>query len=549
MPEEGYVATATDGSSFGSAAGLTKDQLLECAYRPLWVWLRGTLITAYWLAWLIMLVTAVVIIKNAPKCNSPQPLEWWQRSPIYQVQVESFSDGGDPVNGQGDIAGLENRLDYIEKLGVRTVCLSSIFDSPLKDPSSVIDFKNVAPQFGTLEDFMKLVKKIQEKDMRLVLDFIPNHTSNKHQWFQKSVRREDPYTYYYVWRGAGGESSNGEPLPPNDCLSENGESAWEWNEERKEFYFHQFSRDQPDLNYRSPELLQEMKDILSLWLQRGVNGFRLKDVSHLVEDDTFNNYTFNNVEGFDILQEFREVMDNNSVYETKVLLVEDDIPLDALPLYYGNTSKPLAHLAISTKFSTNIESNITAIEMFNNVQMWLDILPGTAWPNWMVGDKDVNRLASRVGPSLADAINMIILLLPGTPLTYYGDEIGMEDVNDTQDTLSTHSKEVSYSPMQWNADKHAGFSSANHTWIPVNGNYPTVNVEMEERADWSHMKLYRALVESRSTEAVMNGETELKLLGDHVFTYTRSKISNRAVFFPGRGGVVLTFVPNFPIDS
>ncbi|XP_021941641.1 maltase 1-like isoform X2 [Zootermopsis nevadensis] len=555
-------------------------------------------------------------------------MDWWQTTVLYQIYPRSFQDSdGD---GTGDLKGIESRLDYIKDLGVGAIWLSPIYKSPMKDFGyDIQDFRDIAPVFGTMDDFHSLSRAMKERGIKLVLDFVPNHSSNLHEWFQKSVKREAPYTDYYVWTDAKGFEPEGTPIPPNNWRSVFGGSAWEWNQERHQFYLHQFLKEQPDLNYRNPWVLQEMKNVLQFWLDQGVDGFRMDAVAHLLEDEELRDepvkdedsideysqldhkYTFNLPKVLDILREFRILLDKNSENGTKIMITEVYMPVEKLMAYYGNKSHPIAHFPFNFELISVSQENISAQSIYSTIMTWMDNLPKGAWPNWVSGNHDNSRMATRFGNELVDAINMIMLLLPGTPVTYNGEEMGMEDTDvsweQTKDTVGINAGPMKYklfsrdperTPMQWNAGMNAGFSTANQTWLPVNPNYKTLNVQSQLNAKWSHIKVYKLLAKARKTEAIMNGELAIRVLEDCVLVYTRVKkgfpgymvvvnfavdtvivdltkldhvpnesfiyvfsttyahsftakkrISNSEVMMPGQGGMVLTFVPEFPEET
>ncbi|KAJ9598138.1 hypothetical protein L9F63_026758, partial [Diploptera punctata] len=382
---------------------------------------------------------------------------------------------------------IESRLDYIKELGVGAVWLSPIYKSPMKDFGyDIEDFKDIAPVFGTMEDFRSLSRAMkQEIDIKLLLDFIPNHSSDQHEWFKKSLMKQEPYTDYYVWADAKGVDDDGKPMPPNNWKAVFGGSAWEWKEERQQFYLHQFLKQQPDLNYRNPKILPWSVDVLQFWLDQGVDGI---------------------------------LLDHNSVNQTKIMIVETYLPVDKVMDYYGNKTRSIAHFPFNFELITSISHNITAAKVYNIIQTWMEHMPQDAWANWMVGNHDKSRVATRFGPELVDAMNMITMLLPGTPVVYNGEEMGMEDTDiswrDTKDSAGINAGPTKYklfsrdperTPMQWNSGKNAGFSTANQTWLPVNPNYVSLNAEAQLAAEWSHIKVFKLLVAARKAEPLVFG--------------------------------------------
>ena len=203
--------------------------------------------------------------------------EWWRHTTLYQIYPRSFQDSNG--DGTGDLPGIESRLPYLKEIGIESVWLSPIYKSPMKDFGyDISDFTDIDPIFGTLADFDSMIAAAHSMGMKIILDFVPNHSSDEHEWFIKSVAREAPYTDYYVWQDPLGYDENMNPIAPNNWVSVFRGSAWEWNEQRGQFYLHQFVAGQPDLNYRNPAVLEEMLDVIRFWLDRGVDGFRMDAV-------------------------------------------------------------------------------------------------------------------------------------------------------------------------------------------------------------------------------------------------------------------------------
>lgn len=207
--------------------------------------------------------------------------EWWRSATFYQVYPRSFKDSdGD---GVGDLAGITSKLDYLASIGIDAIWLSPMFESPMVDNGyDVSDFRKIHYEFGTMTDYEEMIAKADSLGIRIMLDFVPNHSSDKHEWFEKSVRREQPYDEYYTW--ADPVMVEGQRQPPNNWVSVFGGRAWTFNEERQQYYLHQFYPEQPDLNYRNPLVIEEMEAVLEFWLSRGAAGFRLDAINHLFED-------------------------------------------------------------------------------------------------------------------------------------------------------------------------------------------------------------------------------------------------------------------------
>lgn len=209
--------------------------------------------------------------------------EWWRSATFYQVYPRSFKDSDG--NGIGDLAGITSKLEYLAQIGVDAIWLSPMFESPMVDNGyDVSDFRKIHHEFGTMDDYVAMIAKADEVGIRIMLDFVPNHSSNKHEWFEKSVRREKPYDEYYTWADPVYIDGVDEPQPPNNWVSVFGGRAWTFNADRQQFYLHQFYPEQPDLNYRNPAMVVEMESVLAFWLDRGAAGFRLDAINHMFED-------------------------------------------------------------------------------------------------------------------------------------------------------------------------------------------------------------------------------------------------------------------------
>lgn len=346
----------------GIKPALTKNELMKYATDPTWVMMRWALFILFWAAWLGMLVASVVIIIYAPKCPSPPPKEWWQKSPVYEVYVKSFKDSdGD---GNGDLKGVQEKLDYLQNLGVGSVWLSPVYKSPMKDTGyDVSDYKAIDPVFGTMEDFKDLVTDMHNRDMKVIMDFIPNHSSDQHEWFIKSVKKEEPYTDYYVWKDGNGGS------PPSGWQSVFGGSAWELNSERGQYYLHQFYKHQPDLNLRNPKVVQELTDILKFWVDIGVDGFRVDSVAHFFEDEQLSDGG-NIIETDDVLEvlkKFRKVLDEATAQDednSRIMMTEAYLSPSQLGRYYGNVADAKGDI-VQMPLNFDLLSNFETADSFS----------------------------------------------------------------------------------------------------------------------------------------------------------------------------------------
>lgn len=223
---------------------------------------------------LLMLLSKTVADGDAEK-------DWWQRTIFYQIYPRSFKDfNGD---GIGDLNGISNNLEHLKEIGIEATWLSPIFESPMVDFGyDISDYRQIQPEYGTMNDFERLMVRARELDIKIVLDFVPNHTSDQHEWFRKSAVRESGYEDFYVWAD-GKETIDGDRLPPNNWISVFTGSAWTFHPIRGQYYLHQFAKEQPDLNYRNPQVVAEMEEVLKFWLRKGVSGFRVDAINHLFE--------------------------------------------------------------------------------------------------------------------------------------------------------------------------------------------------------------------------------------------------------------------------
>ncbi|KAL1140799.1 hypothetical protein AAG570_000727 [Ranatra chinensis] len=388
-------------------------------------------------------------------------LPWWKTEVFYQIYPRSFKDSN--KDGIGDLQGITDNVDYLKSLGIGAIWLSPIYASPNADYGyDVSDYKNINKEYGDMDSFKKLMTKLNDKKIKLIMDFIPNHTSEKHPWFLQSKNRTAGYEDYYIWKDGVGVKKS----PPTNWvkqLSMDGSSAWQWCEERNQYYYHVFSPSQPDLNYSNPKVLEEMKGVMDFWLHEGVSGFRMDAVPYLVETDfkdenkicsdpiydcLNHTYTKDTESTHAILHEFTQHLekykeDNNLT----TLVLEATSPMDQIVKYYDNDTIPFNFNLMGLK------ENSSAGEFVNQIKSWIDGVTDERWSNWFTGNHDSQRAASRFDRDLTDALNMIIMLLPGTPFTYYGEEIAMKDVELKN---FTDIRMKSRTPFQWDGTPHAG---------------------------------------------------------------------------------------------
>jgi alpha-glucosidase len=471
-----------------------------------------------------------------------EPL-WWQRGIVYQVYPRSFMDSdGD---GTGDLAGVRSRLDYLCELGVDALWLSPIYPSPMKDFGyDVADYTGVDPVFGTLAEFDRLVEAAHARGLKLILDFVPNHTSDRHPWFLESrASRHNPKRDWYLWRDPGQGGG-----PPNNWLSNFGGSAWHYDAATGQYYYHAFLPEQPDLNWRNPEVVEAMLGVLRFWLERGVDGFRVDVLWHLVKDAGFADnpanpdwrdgmdpyqalvplYSADRPEVHGLVRQMRALLDR---YRSRVLIGEIYLPLERLVEYYGvdsNGELSGAHLPFNFQLLFVLWNARALARLIADYER---MLPAGAWPNWVLGNHDRPRIASRVGPAQARVAAMLLLTLRGTPTLYYGDEIGMRNVavppEAVQDPLERRvpgiglGRDPVRTPMQWSAAANAGFSTG-RPWLPLAGDYEDVNVAAQQADPKSMLALHKALIALRRAEpALQLGKLELVETSGNVLAYMR----------------------------
>ncbi len=375
--------------------------------------------------------------------------EWWRDGAIYEIYPRSFQDSdGD---GIGDLRGIAARLPYVKHLGVDAIWLTPIYASPQADFGyDISDHTAIDPQYGTLEDFDALVDTAHGLGLKVLLDYVPNHTSHEHPWF-----REHPDWYY--WRDE-----------PNNWRAVFGGPAWERVGDR--YYLHTYLREQPDLNWRNPEVRAAMFDVLRLWLDRGVDGFRVDAMRQLLKDpgwrDNPTNPDWDGVKEYDSLlpvhsadiDELQDVVaEIRRVIGDRLMVAEVYAPIERLVRYYGEDGRgaqlPFNFHLITTPWEPEAIASL--------VERYEAALPDGAWPNWVLGNHDRPRIASRVGPAQAPVAAMLLLTLRGTPTLYYGDEIGMTDVPIQR--YDPDGRDGERTPMQW--DRSGGFTTG-EPWLP-----------------------------------------------------------------------------------
>jgi len=486
---------------------------------------------------------------------------WWQTGVIYQIYPRSFLDSNG--DGVGDLPGITSKLDYLRWLGVDAIWLSPIYPSPMADFGyDITNYTDVHPLFGTLEDLDTLLHQAHQRDLKLILDFVPNHTSDEHPWFQQAREsRTNEKRDWYIWhdpaKGGG---------PPNNWVSRFGGTAWQFDEPTGQYYLHLYDVKQSDLNWRNPKVRQEMYEVLRFWLERGVDGFRIDALEVLLKDEQFRDnpinpawkpgdppntrqrehYIVDQPGMHTIMQEMRALTE---YYAQRVLIGELYLPVERLMPYYGEQLDEI-HLPFNFQFVTLPTWEARTIRQA--VEGYEAALPEGAWPNWVLGNHDRSRIATRVGREQARLTQMLLLTLRGTPTCYYGEELGMQDIalprEEMQDPLAKkhpeHSRDPVRSPMQWDGSPNAGFSPAGvKPWLPVANDYLTWNVAAEQQDPRSFLMLTRALLAvRRSHEALTRGSYQsVEQQSATCFVYLRQHADQRclvALNFSGQKQIV-----------
>jgi len=458
---------------------------------------------------------------------------WWQKEIIYQIYPRSFQDSNN--DGVGDLRGILSRLDYLQELGIKIIWISPIYPSPMADFGyDISDYEDIAPVFGDMNDFDVLIQEIHRRDMKLILDLVPNHTSDRHPWFVESrSSRDNPKRDWYIWKDAregGGE--------PNNWMAAFGGTAWEWDADTEQYYYHAFLKEQPDLNWRNPEVQEAMLNMMRFWLDKGVDGFRIDVMWHMIKDERFRDnpinpdyqshmptcdmvfqvYSTDQPEVHGIVNKMRQLLEQ---YNERMMIGEIYLPINKLVSYYGTSDSKGAHLPFNFQLlmlpwdARKISLAITEYE---------GALPIEGWPNWVLGNHDQVRIASRVGKDQARIAAMLLLTLRGTPTIYYGEELGMRDVpipfEEVLDPQGLNmpdknlSRDPARTPMQWDNSANSGFSAVK-PWLRLHRNYRNHNVESERMDKTSMLELYKALIALRQSEPSLLYGHYINIYADH----------------------------------
>ncbi|NRA02928.1 MAG: DUF3459 domain-containing protein [Myxococcales bacterium] len=461
---------------------------------------------------------------------------WWRDGVLYQIYPRSFMDSNG--DGIGDLEGIRSRLDHLVWLGVDGLWLSPCFPSPMADFGyDVSDYCDIDPRFGTLADFDRLVADAHARGIRIILDWVPNHSSDQHAWFRESrLDRTNAHRDWYVWRPPGPDGAL-----PNNWQSIFGGPAWEWDPASGEYYLHSFLKQQPELNWRSPGLVRAMHDVLRFWLDRGVDGFRIDVVHRIQKDPELRDnpliegrgdgyrgqrhiHDENHPDVHATLREIRRVLDE---YPERMTVGEVSLMDPAeVGKYYGQDDE----LQLAFNFSL-MRAEWSADSLAREVERFEAAVPESGWPDIVLSNHDISRHASRYGAARTRVAALLLLTLRGTPFLYYGEEIGMADVSIPPDRLqdplawTLHpklSRDPERTPMQWEPAPGGGFTTAT-PWLPLADDAPSRNVAAQRGDPGSLLCFYRDLIQLRKrTPALHRGSYRRLPAPDGVLAYERS---------------------------
>ena len=506
--------------------------------------------------------------------------KWWKEAVVYQIYPRSFKDSNG--DGIGDLRGILEKLDYLSYLGIDVIWMSPIFQSPNHDNGyDISDYQGIMDEFGTMEDFRLLLKESHKRGIKIILDLVVNHTSDEHPWFIKSrEEKENPYWDYYIWKPA----KNGKE--PNNWGAWFGGSAWEYDENRKKYYFHQFSPHQPDLNWKNPKVREEIFAMMRWWLEQGIDGFRMDVINMISKTEDYSDgalkglygdlspYCMNGPQVHEYLREMHEKVlcryDIMTIGEAMEAGVEEAKKYAGAARKELNMVFQLEHLDMGRgQYGKWNDKPVNLKELKEIFGKWQEELKGTGWNSLCWSNHDQPRAVSRFGDdgtyreASAKMLATCLHMMKGTPYIYQGEEIGMtnagfqklEDYRDVEslqayqelveeagvshgammEYLKLKSRDNARTPMQWNEERQAGFTEGS-PWIPVIGSYPEINVHKQRSEESSILNYYRRLIALRREKPVIvYGDFHMLLKeSESVFAYERKL-----------DGVKLTVVCNF----
>jgi alpha-glucosidase len=488
---------------------------------------------------------------KAKKATGTSELDWWKNAVIYEVYPRSFQDtNGD---GVGDLNGITERLDYLKDLGVDAIWLTPVYPSPHVDFGyDISNYCDIDPQYGTLADFDRLVAEANKRHIRVIMDMVMNHTSDQHPWFlQSRSSRDNPYRDWYMWHDGKGQTETSPGEPPNNWQSLFGHSAWQWDEKTRQYYYHKFYIQQPDLNWHNPKVHAAFEDVLAFWLKRGVGGFRFDAILTLFEDPSLadegvvldkngkpviNAYGDPQLDGsktdnqpgvHEVVEEMRAEADkfHSAAFPgTRVLIGETYLSnISDLRKMYGTPQSPEFHLPMDTQVAFINKLDVTE---FRSKLIDAEARLAHHIPLVLFDNHDNPRIDMRYGDGVHDTdiqrvISTILFTSRGAALFYYGDEIGMvttppkrkEDVKDPIGITGwprEKGRDGERTPMQWDDSENAGFTSG-APWLPLPPSAATINVKAEEHDPDSLLSWYKSLIRLKKTNAALKNGANIML--------------------------------------
>ncbi len=481
--------------------------------------------------------------------------KWWQNAVVYQIYPRSFQDSNG--DGIGDLPGIIKRLDYLEELGIDAVWLSPVCRSPQDDNGyDISDYQDIDPVFGSLDDMEELIREARKRNIRIMMDLVLNHSSDEHRWFQEAKKSKDnPYHDYYVWRD--GE----EGVFPNDMGSVFGGPAWEWVPELGQYYFHQFSVKQPDLNWENPKVRREIYDMILWWMDKGAGGFRL-DVIDQIAKEPDRKITNNGPR----LHEFIRELSRETFQKGDLITVGEawGADIDRAKLYSNPDGSEFSmvfqfeHMMLDQEPGKEKWDScpLPFVKLKQNLAKWQTELHGCGWNSLFWNNHDLPRIVSRWGndkeyrTESAKMLATILHGMQGTPYIYQGEELGMTNVRfdhidqyqdieirnmyrerlakgyeekEIMESIYAKGRDNARTPMQWDDTAHAGFTTGT-PWMQVNPNYREINAEAARKDPDSIFHYYRKLICLRKENPIFaEGDFILLLEEDeNIFAYVRS---------------------------
>ena len=466
---------------------------------------------------------------------------WWQDAVIYQVYPRSFQDSNG--DGIGDLRGIIARADYFAWLGIDAVWFSPFFASPQADYGyDVSNYTDIDPDYGTLADFDELVAALHARNIRIIVDFVPNHSSDQHPWFLESRKSlNNPKRDWYTWRSPARDGG-----PPNNWLSLAGGRSWEYDQATGQYYLHSFLKEQPDLNWRNPAVRDAMHDVLRFWIDRGVDGFRVDAIGCIAKDPQLRDdppnpdykegdppfarnrmvNSANRPEVMEFVAGMRRVVDAEP--GSRVMIGEVYLKPAEIGAYYGTGSDGFQ---LPTNFNL-LWAPWKRAAVFEAVESYEAALPKGSWPDWVLGNHDQSRIATRIGKAQARVAMLLLLTLRGTPIVYFGDELALEDIviplDKQRDPFGINmpgkgqGRDPERCPMPWDETPKGGFTSG-EPWLPIAASGPGSSVEAQRDDEASMLSLTRRILALRRSEpALSRGAWTPMTVEGEVVAYLRS---------------------------